>query len=230
VLRQRHLFAVPVVDAEQRLLGVVKADRVIQDVQEETTEDLLRMVGVGGDETTASSLWFSLRKRLPWLHVNLLTAFLAASVVAVFEDIIAKITILAVFLPVVAGQGGNAGAQSLAVVMRGIVLREIRPSTGMRLVVKEGCLGALNGLIIGVVTALIAWFWKGSPFLGVVIGLGMLVNLTAAGAAGAAIPLVMKRLGFDPAQSSSIILTTITDIVGFFAFLGFAVLFQQYLI
>jgi len=229
-LSKRHFFAAPVVDAERRLLGVVKTDQLIGDVQEEATEDLLRMVGAGGDERTFSPLFFSLRKRLPWLHVNLATAFLAAAVVAIFEDIIAKVTILAVFLPVVAGQGGNAGAQSLAVVMRGLVLREIRPANAWPLILKETWLGALNGLIIGLVTAAIAWLWYGNPFLGVVIGLAMIVNLTVAGLFGAAIPVVLKFMGLDPAQSSSIFLTTVTDVIGFFAFLGFAVLFKSHLV
>jgi magnesium transporter len=167
-----------------------------------------------------------MKKRLPWLNVNLATAFLAAAVVAMFEGIIAKITILAVFLPVVAGQGGNAGAQSLAVFMRGIIMREIPKDKIYSLILKEGKLGAINGFIIGVITAVIAWMWYGNPFLGVVIGLGMLVNLFFAGLSGASIPILMKKVGLDPAQCSSIILTTVTDVVGFFAFLGFAVIFQ----
>ncbi len=149
---------------------------------------------------------------------------------ALFEGIIAKITVLAIFLPVVAGQGGNAGSQSLAVVMRGLVMREISPNEVWRLVLKEVKIGLLNGLIIGVVTAIIAWLWKGNSILGVVIGLAMIVNLLAAGLSGALIPITMKAIGRDPAQSSSIILTTVTDVVGFFAFLGFAVLFQSFLI
>lgn len=159
-----------------------------------------------------------------------MTAFLAAAVVGLFEDIIAKITILAIFLPVVAGQGGNAGAQSLAVVMRGLVMREIPRSRYRSLLFKESVVGLINGVVIGLVTGLIAWIWQGNPYLGVVIGLGMVVNLIVAGFAGAAIPLLLKSLGLDPAQSSNIILTTITDVVGFLAFLGFAVLFQSYLI
>jgi magnesium transporter len=188
------------------------------------------MFGAGGDERVSSTIWFSIKKRLPWLHVNLATAFLAAAVVAAFEGIIAKLTVLAVFLPVVAGQGGNVGAQSLAVVMRGIVMREIRRDKKFRLVLKEGILGAVNGAVIGAVTALIAWMWNGNPYLGLVIGLGMLVNLISAGLSGSSIPLIMKKIGIDPAQSSSIILTTVTDVVGFLAFLLFAVIFQGYLL
>lgn len=229
-ISKRKYFAAPVVDAQNRLLGVIRSDRLIQGVQEEATEDLQKMFGAGGDERAFSSFGYTLKKRLPWLHVNLATAFLAASVVALFEGIIAKITILAVYLPVVAGQGGNAGAQSLAVVMRGLVMREIPPNRVKNLLLKETGVGAVNGLIIGIVTAIVAWLWQGNPYMGLVIGLGMLVNLAIAGFAGAAIPLTMKRLGMDPAQCSNIILTTVTDVMGFFSFLGFAVIFQRFLI
>jgi magnesium transporter len=230
LLATRHYFAVPVVDAEGRMLGVVRTDQLLSDVQEEASEDLQKMFGAGGDEHPFSPMRFSLGKRLPWLHVNLATAFLAAAVVGLFEDVIARITILAVFLPVVAGQGGNAGAQSLAVVMRGLVLKEITPRNRWKLVGKETIIGLVNGVIIGVVTAAVAWAWHGNAMLGVVIGLAMIANLAVAGLAGAAIPLTMKTLGFDPSQSSSIILTTITDVVGFFSFLSFAVVFQNALI
>ena len=229
-LAERRFFAAPVVDQDNRLLGLVKTDQLLEHVQAEATEDIQKMFGAGGDERAFSPIGFSLRKRLPWLHVNLATAFLAAAVVALFEDVIARITVLAVFLPVVAGQGGNAGAQSLAVVMRGLVMREIPEQKVRRLLTKEVLIGTANGLIIGVVTAAIAWGWHGNPYLGVVIGLAMIVNLVAAGLSGAAIPITMKAIGLDPAQSSSIILTTVTDVVGFFAFLGFAAVFQGYLI
>ena len=218
------------VDSQNHLLGIVKAEWLLYGIQAEVTADLQRMFGAGGDESTTSPIMFSLKKRLPWLHVNLATAFLAAAVVALFESVIAKLTILAVFLPVVAGQGGNAGAQSLAIVMRGLVMREIPKGKAARLIMKETGVGTINGAVIGLVTALIAWAWQGNPLLGLVIGLGMLVNLAVAGLSGSAIPMLMKKAGLDPAQCSSIILTTVTDVVGFFAFLGFAVLFQSRLI
>jgi magnesium transporter len=229
-LSKRKYFAAPVVDSENHILGIIKAERLIKGVQEDITKDFQKIFGAGGDERVFSSIMFSLKKRLPWLHINLATAFLAASVVAIFEGVIAKITVLAVFLPVVAGQGGNAGAQSLAVVMRGIVMREIPKNKYFSLIMKEGKLGTINGIVIGVVTAIVAWVWKGNPYLGLVIGLGMLFNLFFAGLAGASIPLLMKKAGIDPAQSANIILTTVTDIMGFLAFLSFAVLFQSYLI
>ncbi len=229
-LSEKRFFAVPVVDSENRLLGIIKAENLLTGAQAEATEDFQKMFGAGGDERAFSPIKFSLKKRLPWLHVNLATAFLAAFVVAIFEDIIAKITVLAVLLPVVAGQGGNAGAQSLAVVMRGLVMREIPPEKVKKLVLKETAIGAINGVVVGLVTAVIAGFWQGKAVLGLVIGLGMFVNLVVAGFSGAFIPIAMKWIGLDPAQCSNIILTTITDVMGFFSFLGFAVLFQGFLL
>ncbi len=229
-LAKRRYFAAPVVDSNRKLLGVVKVEQLLAGVKSEAVSDLQKMVGVGAEERAFSPLRYSIRKRLPWLHVNLLTAFAAAAVVAGFEDIIAQVTALAIFLPVVAGQGGNAGAQSLAIVMRGLVMREIPPESVRSLIVKEGTLGIINGTVTGLVTAAVAWAWMGNAWLGLVVGLGMIVNLTCAGLAGASIPMVMKKLGLDPAQSSSIVLTTVTDIVGFLAFLGFAVLFKSHLL
>jgi magnesium transporter len=165
-----------------------------------------------------SSIFFSLRKRLTWLNINLITAFLAAAVNALFEGVIAKITVLAVFLPVIAGQGGNAGARSLAVVMRGLVMREVTSHKVFKLITKEALLGAINGILIGSITGLVALLWWSNSYLGIVVGLGMLVNLICAGLAGASIPLLMKKIDIDPAQSSNIILTTETDIVGFLPF------------
>ena len=226
---KRRYFAAPVVDAEKYLLGVVKAEQLLEDVQEEATEDMQKMFGAGGDERVFSPVGFSLRMRLPWLHVNLATAFLAGSVVALFQDTIGKFPVLAVYLPVVAGQGGNAGAQSLVIVIRGIVMREIRAHKIWKLIFKEAGIGIINGIVIGLVTASAAYLWHGNPFLGLVVGLAMFVNLIIAGLAGAAIPLGMKSLGMDPAQCSNIILTTFTDVMGFFLLLGFAVFFQKYL-
>ena len=229
-LKQYRYSNAPVVDSQDHMLGIIRAERLIGQGQEDLAEDIQKMVGVSAEERTFSSIWFSMRKRLPWLHVNLATAFAAAGVVAIFEDIIHQITALAIFLPVVAGQGGNSGAQTLAVVMRGLVMREIPKGRFKKLILKEGLVGCINGVIIGIVTGLIAWLWRGNPFLGIIVGMGMIVNLVAAGLSGAAIPIVMKKLGADPAQSSSIILTTVTDVVGFFAFLSFAVFFKRFLI
>jgi magnesium transporter len=229
-LSRRRYFAAPVVDADKRVLGLVKAEQLMHGLQQDLTSDIQRMFGAGGDERVSSPMSHSLKKRLPWLHVNLVTAFVAAGVVALFEDVIARVTVLAIFLPVVAGQGGNAGAQSLAIVMRGLVMREVPKDGIKRLILKEAMLGAISGCATGLVTALVAWIYHGSPWLGLVIGLAMIVNLLAAGLAGAAIPILMRALRLDPAQSSSIILTTVTDVVGFFAFLGLALVFESRLL
>lgn len=226
-LGKRRYFAAPVIDSENRLLGIIRAEQLISDVQEGAAEDIQKMFGAGGDETAFSPIWFSLKNRLPWLHVNLITAFMAAGVVAFFEDIIAQITVLAVFLPVVAGQGGNGGAQSLAIVMRGLVMREIPRDKNVQLIMKETIVGLVAGVITGLVTAMVAWLWHGNAYLGLVVGLGMIVTMLAAGLAGSSIPLAMRRFGMDPAQCSNIILTTVTDVIGFFAFLGFAVMFKD---
>ncbi|MDZ7735576.1 MAG: magnesium transporter [Gammaproteobacteria bacterium] len=181
-------------------------------------------MGVSKDERAFSSVAFSVRKRLPWLHVNLVTAFLAASVVGLFEDTIAAYTALAVLLPVVAGQSGNSGAQALAVTMRGLALRELRPRQWRRVLFKEINVGFFNGVAIAVVAAVCAGLWSGSVGLALVLALSMTISLVVAGLAGAGIPILLTMAGQDPAQSSSIFLTTVTDIAGFFSFLGIATL------
>ncbi len=229
LIQSRRFVALPVVDAEGYLLGVVKPDEILTAMQEEAFGDLQKMVGAGHDERALSPVTTVVSKRLPWLYVNLGTAFLAAAVVGMFEDTIQKVTALAVLLPVVAGQGGNTGAQSLAVVMRGLALRELVPGTTRRLLTKETLAALINGLAVAVGTGLAVFLWDGRIGLVLIIVLAMVVNMGAAGLAGAAIPLLLQSLGRDPAQSASIVLTTITDVVGFAAFLGFAVLFMPLL-
>ena len=223
------LRILPVVDIEDRLLGVIRQSTMIQATQEEAATDMQAMVGVSRDERALSSPLFAMRKRLPWLNINLLTAFLAASVVGVFENTIAQFTALAVLLPVVAGQSGNTGAQALAVIMRGLALREIQIRHWQRVLLKEVLAGALNGVAIAIVTGLGVMIWSQSAGMAMVIGVAMVISMALAGLSGAAIPLVLTRLGQDPAQSASIILTTVTDIVGFFSFLGLATLFSRLL-
>jgi magnesium transporter len=170
-----------------------------------------------------------MRKRLPWLNINLLTAFLAAAVVGMFENTIAQFTALAVLLPVVAGQSGNTGMQALAVIMRGLALREIRVAHWQRVLFKEVLVGALNGVAIAIVTGLGVFIWSRSGGLALIIAIAMILSMALAGLAGAAIPLLLSRLGQDPAQSASIILTTVTDVTGFFSFLGLATLLSTLL-
>lgn len=219
----------PVVDGQQKLLGVIRQESLIQAVKEQATADLATLVGASKDELALSPPLFAVRKRLPWLTINLLTAFLAAAVVGLFENTIAQFTALAVLLPVVAGQSGNTGAQALAVVIRGLALREIRSRDSLPVLLKEAISGSLNGVAIAVVTAIAVFFWSGSLGLCLVIFLAMIISMAIAGVAGAAIPLILSSLKQDPAQSGSIILTTVTDVFGFFSFLGLATVFSAML-
>jgi magnesium transporter len=238
LMRDRGFMALPVVDFEGRLIGVVRHSEALQAGQESAFQDLQKIVGAGADERALSSVGKVVRSRLPWLYVNLVTAFMASAVIGVFEGVIAKVAALAVLLPVVAGQGGNTGSQSLAVVMRGLALREIIPGVKKRLLLKELMGGVINGVAVAVVTGLVVYGWRavvGDPNrtaigLALVIALAMVVNMAAAAISGAMIPLVLQKMGRDPAQSAGIFLTTVTDIVGFSAFLGFANLFMTMIV
>lgn len=215
---------VPVVDDFQRLRGIVTSDDVMDIMEEEATEDMQRMIGLSGEESTNTPWKEAVQKRLPWLYVNLLTAFMAGAVVAMFESTIAQYAILAVFLPIIAGQGGNAGTQVLTIVVRSLALGDI-PDNGQRnIIAKELVVGVLNGLAIGIVVGVIAWLWQGNIALGVVVFAAMVLNMMGAGLAGVVIPFGLKALRIDPALASAIMLTTVTDVVGFFLFLGFAAL------
>ncbi len=229
LLDRYRLTDLPVLDIEGRLIGVVRYRNLMAAAEDEATVALQTMVGVSKDERALSKVSFAVRKRLPWLQINLATAFLAAAVVGLFESTIAKYTALAVLLPVVAGQSGNTGAQALAVTMRGLALREIRPRLWPRVVFKEMSAGFWNGLAIALTTAAGVWLWSGSPGLAGVIGSSMVLSMMIAGMFGAAIPLVLAAVGQDPAQSSSILLTTVTDVTGFMSFLGIATLFAGFL-
>ncbi len=225
IVEKLELFKVsimPVVSIDHRLLGVIRAGTLVQSLQEETSADIQTMVGVSKDERALSNVRFAVTKRLPWLHINLLTAFLAASVVGIFESTIAKYTALAVLLPVVAGQSGNSGAQALAVTMRGLALREISLRHWPKVVFKEVRVGLFNSLAIALTTSIGVFIWSKSSGLSLIIGVSMIISMIAAGFSGAIIPITLKRIGLDPAQSSSIILTTVTDLTGFFSFLGIA--------
>ncbi len=224
-LFQRYGFlALPVVDAQDRLLGIVTVDDVIDVIREEETEDMQRLVGVLPEERALSPWYASLRRRLPWLSINLLTAFAAAAVVGVFQSTIAKFTALAVLMPIAAGQGGNAGSQTVTVVVRGMALGEVEPGSGWQVLRKEILLGTLNGLLIGGIVAAITYLWQGSALLGLVVALAMFFNLIMAGVAGALIPLGLRFFGADPALAATILLTTVTDICGFFFLLGLGTL------
>jgi magnesium transporter len=214
--------SVPVTDFERRVVGVIRHESLMAAAQAEATADVQTMVGASKDERALSKVSFAVRRRLPWLQVNLGTAFLAAAVVGLFEGTIAQFTALAVLLPVVAGQSGNTGSQALAVTMRGLALREIRGRHWLRVTLKEVATGAINGIAVALVTALAVYIWSDSLGLTAVIAAAMVTSMAIAGLAGASIPMILDRLGQDPAQASSIVLTTVTDVVGFFSFLGLA--------
>ena len=224
VLSRHHVDALPVVDFEGRLVGVVRHEALVEVAREDASADLQTMVGASREERALSRVRFAVRKRLPWLQVNLGTAFLAAAVVGVFEETIARNTALAVLLPVVAGQSGNTGSQALAVTMRGLALREVRARQWLRVCLKEIRVALFNGLAVAATTAFFVYLWSRSVGLALVIGMSMVLSMVAAGLSGAAIPMLLTALRQDPAQSSSIILTTVTDVVGFFSFLGIATL------
>ncbi len=221
----RHKLAeLPVTDVHGELVGVIHYDALVSAVREDSSADLLTMVGASREERALSKVGFVVRKRLPWLQINLLTAFLAAAVVGLFESTIAQFTALAVLLPVVAGQSGNTGAQALAVTMRGLALREISISHWARVARKELGAGFINGVAVALVTSIGVLVWSGSAGLALVIGCSMVISMVAAAFSGVVIPMLLSAAGQDPAQSSSIILTTITDVIGFFTFLGIATL------
>ncbi|MBI2187636.1 MAG: magnesium transporter [Acidobacteria bacterium] len=224
-----NLLAIPVVDEENKLVGVITVDDVIDVIKEEATEDIYRLAGVAGDERAFTPAGESLRKRLPWLGVNLVTAFVAASVVALFEGTIERITALAVFMPIVAGMGGNAATQTLTVIIRGIALGELTWSNSRKALVKEAAVGVGNGVVLGLVAAAVAWVTRGSPVLGLVLCAAMIINMFVAATAGTLIPLGLRAANVDPALASSVFVTTLTDVFGFFSFLGLATVFMRYL-
>ncbi|MEZ5081918.1 MAG: magnesium transporter [Bacteroidales bacterium] len=217
-----NLLQIPVTDINGKLLGVIMNKSLLSASKQEITQDVQAMFGAGREEHALSKVSVAIKSRLPWLQVNLATAFLASLVVGLFEDTIAQITILAVFLPVVAGQSGNTGSQALAVTIRGLALREIRISEWFRVARKEIMVGLINGIAVALTTGIIVYFWTSSLGIGIVIAISMIISMVIAGFSGAIIPIGLKAIGQDPATSSSIILTTVTDICGFLSFLGLA--------
>ena len=224
------LLSIPVVDMQNRLVGVVTVDDVLDVIQEQAEEDLLHLAGVAASERVTTRARDAFRTRFPWLGVNLVTAFIASSVVRFFEPTIEKWTALAAFMPIVAGMGGNAGTQTLTVFVRALALGEIDWHTGWRPIWKETLVGLFNGAAIGAITAIIVGFWTSQWVLAGILLLAMCGNLIIAGLAGGLVPLALERLGFDPAISSSIFVTTFTDSGGFFLFLGLATLAMRYLL
>ena len=225
-----NLLAIPVVDEENKLAGVITVDDVIDVIKDEATEDVYRLAGVSSDDRVFTKPSESLRKRLPWLLVNLVTAFAAASVVSAFTGTIALLPILAVLMPVVAGMGGNAATQTLTVIVRGIALGELTWANTRKALLKEAVVGLGNGVACGALGVLIvALFTRGDWVLGLVLGMAMIINMFVAATAGTVIPLVLRAMKVDPALASSVFITTLTDMFGFFSFLGLATLFLKYL-
>lgn len=224
LLEKSKLSSLPVINFSGKLLGIISHDALVEAAQQAATQGMQAMVGAGRGEGALSKASFAIRKRLPWLQINLVTAFMASAVVGLFEDTIAQITALAVFLPVVAGQSGNTGAQALAVTMRGLALREFRVSQWPRVTIKEVVVGFVNGCAVAATTATAVYLWTSSTDMALVIGIAMVFSMMMAGLSGAIIPVILTALRQDPAQSASIVLTTVTDIVGFMSFLGLATL------
>ncbi|ODR98664.1 magnesium transporter [Methyloceanibacter methanicus] len=218
-----NMNSAPVVDPDGRLVGVITADDIVEVVQEEASEDILAMGGVGG-ESMVDTVWETTRLRFSWLVANLITAIVASIVISFFEATIEQMVALAVLMPIVASMGGNAGTQTMTVAVRALATHDLGPANAARVIWRECAVGLLNGLLFAVIMALIAYFWFGSDGLGLVIGVAMVVNLFAAALAGILIPLGLDALDLDPAIASGVFVTTVTDVVGFFAFLGLAAL------
>lgn len=221
LFRRENLLSSPVVDENGRLLGVITIDDIIDVIDEEAQEDILKLAGVDQDDLYRAAL-STTGARFRWLFVNLITAILASIVISFFDATIEEIVALAVLMPIVASMGGNAGTQALTVAVRALATKEISGTNTWRIIGKETIVGVLNGTLFAVITGFVAAFWFASPILGIVIGSAMVVNLAFAGFFGAAIPIMLDRSGADPAVSSTVFLTTVTDVVGFFAFLGLA--------
>lgn len=219
---QYHLISAPVVDADDRLVGMITIDDAMEVLDEEHDEDILRLAGVGGESELSDSVIETTKQRFPWLAVNLVTAILASGVISLFEGTIESLVALAVLMPIVASMGGNAGTQSLTVAVRAIATRDLTGSNVWRVIRREVMVGAINGVLFAAVMGVVGVVWFGSPMLGVVIAIAMVVNMVVAGLAGTGIPVVLERLGVDPALASGAFVTTVTDVVGFLAFLGLA--------
>lgn len=230
LFKKYDLVSVPVIDAEKRLLGRITIDDVMDTVDEETSEDIYRIAGLGEDDTVFNTPAESVKKRLPWLFLNLIMALASVLVIGFFEDTIRFMVVLAFFMPVVAGLGGNAGSQSLTLIVRGMALGEVTFENAKRVLFRQLAVGIANGVAIGAVIGFIAWLWKGIPVLGLILGLAMIISVFVGTFVGALIPLALKRLRLDPALGSHIFLTAFTDAFGFLSFLGLATLFFKLMI
>lgn len=222
MFNQYHLISCPVVDTAGRLVGVITIDDAMNVLDEEHEEDMLLLAGVGEESSISDGIYDTVRGRFPWLFVNLIAANLSALVIGQFSGTIGALVALAALMPIVASMGGNAGTQSLTVAVRALATRDLTSSNAMRVVRREAAVGLINGVAFASIMALVGWFGYGSPMLGVVLGAAMIVNQFVAALAGTLVPLLLERAGFDPALSSGTFVTTLTDVFGFFVFLGLA--------
>jgi len=222
LFRKYNLMVLPVVDKDNHLLGRITVDDILDVIEEEATEDAYRLVGLNEEDRVFTKPINSVKKRLPWLTLNLFTAVLVSSVVGIFEETIAKMSFLAVLMPIVAGLGGNSGTQTLTVITRGIALGELTIHNTWQAITKEITVGLINGIIIGSITCIIAYLVKGDPRIGFVLAVAMVCNMFIAGLVGSMIPVILKSLKIDPALASSVIITMLTDIGGYISFLGLA--------
>lgn len=220
----------PVVDEENRMLGIIEVDDIINVIQDENTEDIHHLGGVNKEERVDSHIRDSFSSRIPWLIVNLFTAVLAAAVVNMFQGTIAQVVALATVMPIVTGMGGNAGTQTLTIVVRGLSLGELTKENAIKILLKEFAVGIFSGIVIGVIVAVGAMMMEGNPVFGIVTGIAMFLNMILANLAGYFIPVILGRLHVDPALASAVFVTTVTDVMGFFLFLGLATMFLTYLI
>lgn len=219
--KQYNLVSAPVIEENERLVGMLMVDDVVDMIQEEAEEDILHLGGVG-DEQISDPVWVTIRSRFAWLFVNLLTALVASWVISFFEGTIEQMVALAVLMPIVASMGGNAGTQTMTVAVRALATRELTALNALKVVVRESAVGIINGFLFALIVGMFAFWWFGSGQLGLVIAAAMVINLIAAALSGILIPITLDRMGIDPAIASAVFVTTVTDVVGFFAFLGLA--------
>lgn len=222
-------ISMPVVDEKEKLLGIVTADDIMEVIKDESTEDIHRLGGIDEEEKVDGTLRESIKSRLPWLMVNLLTALLASAVVGIFEGTISQVVTLATFMPIVTGMGGNAGTQTLTIIVRGIALGELTGENAKRILKKEILVGFTTGIAIGAAIAVIGYLWERNFMFGIVIGTAMILNMVVATIAGFIVPVILKKVNVDPALASAVFVTTVTDVLGFFFFLGLATIFISYL-
>lgn len=230
IFKRHNLITVPVVDDKNVLLGRITIDDIVDVIEEETSEDIYKMAGVGIESSVHATAKENIIRRLPWLLVNLATAAVSAFVVSRYESVIEKVAILAAFMPMVAGLGGNAGSQVIAIAVRSLALGELTFANAGRVLIREIFTGAANGIFLGVVIGIITTFLTGKMYLGIVICWAMMMNVFTASIAGLLVPLGLKKIGVDPAIASNIFVTPMTDTLGFFFFLGLAKVFLEYLV